>query len=291
MHDARVQEPFELPELTPDQAAAATDPAAAAALLAATGAPPRFSYSALATFDACPFRFALRYLLRIPGPPSVAAFSFGTAAHAAFERFTRERREAVRAGTPAPGRPDLDRYLDEAWTAVTFPDAESEERYRARTGPLLDAFWAIESVTPGDVIREEQRFRLAIEPADGSATVQLTGSIDRIDRLPGGAVEVIDYKTGSPASQEDVDDNLQLSIYAMACRDGMRYGRPGRVTLWFAEHGDRRSTVRSDEAIDAARVAVLDRVARIRAGAFLATPSEPTCRWCDYRPICPSAVP
>ena len=61
-----------LPVLTPEQVAAATDPAAAVALLATLGAPKRTSYSALAAYDACPYRYVLRFLLRIPGPPVAA---------------------------------------------------------------------------------------------------------------------------------------------------------------------------------------------------------------------------
>jgi RecB family exonuclease len=34
-----------------------------------------------------------------------------------------------------------------------------------------------------------------------------------------GGIEVIDYKTGKGSSQSSVDQSLQLSIYALACRD------------------------------------------------------------------------
>ena len=30
---------------------------------------------------------------------------------------------------------------------------------------------------------------------------------------------IVDYKTGKPKTQEDADDSLQLSIYALAARD------------------------------------------------------------------------
>ena len=59
--------------------------------------------------------------------------------------------------------------------------------------------------------------------------------IDRIDRLPSGGIEVIDYKTGRVSSQKGVDESLQLSIYALACRDAVGLGAPERVTLYF--HG------------------------------------------------------
>jgi hypothetical protein len=60
------------------------------------------------------------------------------------------------------------------------------------------------------------------------------------------------------------------------------------VTLYFTEEGLRRSTTRTDEQLDAARADILARVARIRCGAFAATPSSRACGWCDHRALCPS---
>ena len=113
--------------------------------------------------------------------------------------------------------------------------------------------------------------------------------IDRIDRLPGGGIEVIDYKTGRISSQKGVDESLQLSIYALACRDALGLGTPERVTLYFTESATRLSTTRTDEQLDAARADILARVGRVRAGEFVATPGD-ACRWCDYRAMCPERV-
>ena len=118
----------------------------------------------------------------------------------------------------------------------------------------------------------------------------ITGSIDRIDRLPSGGIEVIDYKTGKVSSQKDVTESLQLSIYALACRDALGLGTPERVTLYFTESATRMSTTRTDEQLDLARAAILERVARMRTGDFTATPSARACGWCDYARMCPERV-
>ena len=55
------------------------------------------------------------------------------------------------------------------------------------------------------------------------------------------------------SSQKDVTESLQLSIYALACRDSLGLGTPERVTLYFTEAATRKSTTRSDEQLDLAR--------------------------------------
>lgn len=277
--------------LTHDERAAATDAGRWPALLAANPPPARHSYSSLATFAACPYRYALRYVLRIPGPP-VPAFAFGSAVHGALEAFTRARRE--RAGA-TPTRDELGAWFAAAWErrAGEVPDAELRARFTARAPAILDGFWAAESAVGADgpeVLREERGFRLTLDAPDAGDPVVVSGVIDRIDRLRSGGVEVIDYKTGKAESQADPEENLQLTIYALACRDALALGRPERLTLWFVEAGTRVHATRTDAELDAARAGIAERVARIRAGDFRATPSAAACRWCDYRSVCPVAI-
>nr|MBA3235250.1 PD-(D/E)XK nuclease family protein [Chloroflexota bacterium] len=154
---------------------------------------------------------------------------------------------------------------------------------------LLDNFWEGEIASLGEALREEEDFELRLDPGDGQEPVIIHGSIDRIDRLPDGSIEVIDYKTGGTRSQAFVDQSLQLSTYGLACRDALGLGTPSRLTLYFTEAALRLSTTRSDDQLDAARDEILMRVSRMRDGDFAATPGD-ACRWCDYRAMCPERV-
>jgi DNA helicase-2/ATP-dependent DNA helicase PcrA len=264
------------------------DAGAGASLLAVVPLPPAFSYTQLDAHERCPALFAFHYVYRIPVAVTAPWLTFGSTAHAAFEAFTRERRERAAAGEPPPTREDLRRQFEAAWKPVAFADRTTEETYRRRADALLDRFWEGELASVGEALHEELDFELRLDHGDGSPAVVVVGQIDRIDRLPSGGIEVLDYKTGSPKSQKSVDESLQLSIYALACRDALGLGTPEKVTLYFTEAGLRMSTTRTAEQLDAARGEIMARAARIRAGDFAATPSRDACGRCDYRAICPS---
>jgi putative RecB family exonuclease len=199
--------------------------------------------------------------------------------------FTRERRERLGRGQEPPDRADLVRFFEVAWATSQLAAEPDAETWRARAEPMLDRFWAVESVASTQTLSEETRFRLRLE-LDMETSVVVTGFIDRIDRVRSGAVELIDYKTGSPWSPEDIESSLQLSIYALGCRDALGLGRPERVTLDFVEHGLRFSAERSDAALDDVREGLGRRAREIRNSRFAPTPSSRACGWCDFAAFC-----
>jgi DNA helicase-2/ATP-dependent DNA helicase PcrA len=268
----------------------ALDSAAGARLLDVAPLPRTFSYSQMDTYQRCPLQYALQKVYAIPSGRKAGALSFGSTAHATFEAFTRERRERLARGEPPPTRDDLKRWFEAEWRSQEFEGGTTEAHYRQRVGPLLDAFWAGELASLGQAEAEELPFELRIDVPGGAPAIFI-GSIDRIDRLPSGGLEIIDYKTGRVSSQRSVEESLQLSIYALACRDALGLGTPEMVTLYFTETGTRMSTTRSDEQLDAARDQLAAWVARVRSGDFAATPSAGACRWCDYGVLCPARAP
>jgi putative RecB family exonuclease len=253
--------------------------------------PDWFSYSSFDMFDRCPRQYALRYLCRLDAERPRPAAEFGSAAHAAFEAFTRARRERRAAGLPAPDRADLGQFFELAWAGGSLAAAPDASEWRSRAEPMLDRFWTAEggqstgAASRAETLGEEIRFRLrlTLEP---ETLIAIGGFIDRVDSLPSGAVELIDYKTGSPWTPQDVETSLQLSIYALGCRDALELGRPERVTLNFVEHDVRFSAARSDKALDGVRADLAARAGAIRDSEFLPVPGERSCCWCDYSAIC-----
>ncbi len=269
----------------------ALDSGAGANLLQVAPLPATHSFSSFRAYDECPLKYAFGYVYRMPPREEpVAAYTFGSTAHAAFEAFTKERRERAARGEPPPTREDLEAAFRANWTPTGFGDKATEETYQRRVATLLDNFWTGEVSSLSEALHEELDFELTLEAGEGEAPVVITGQIDRIDRLPSGGIEILDYKTGKAWGQKAVDESLQLSIYALACRDALGLGTPERVTLYFTESALRLSTTRTDEQLDLARADVLARVSRMRAGEFAATPSAEACRYCDWRAMCPERV-
>ena len=83
----------------------------------------------------------------------------------------------------------------------------------------------------------------------------MVGRIDRIDRLSDGRVVITDYKTGKAQSQEDSDESLQLSIYALAAREKWGY-HADRLVLYNLEGNSAMVTRRSDLELEAAKIRV-----------------------------------
>ncbi len=87
-------------------------------------------------------------------------------------------------------------------------------------------------------------FRFTVE-VEG---VPIAGTIDRLDRIPGGGYEIIDYKTNRrlpPMSR--VEQDLQLSIYWLAAQQVWGI-EPEKLTLYFLLPGQRMTTTRTTRA-------------------------------------------
>ena len=266
------------------------------ALLSIASLPASFSHSQFRLYGECPLQYSLANVFRIPSEERKGYFEFGSAIHGAFEAFTIARREARAAGQPDPGFESLAAGLERTWNPTAFADSRAAESYEVRAGPVLRRFFERELRSPAEALVFEEPFMLELDPGDGGAPIHFRGVIDRIDRHPDGSIEVIDYKTGRSKSQQDVDEDEQLSAYALALRSGVvadpvsgePLPAPSRLTLYFAEADLARSTTRTDEQLDAFRAHLVEVALRIRSGDFAANPEYRRCGQCDYRGICPS---
>ncbi len=291
-------------ELPPHPAELPAQPAEPAPSRSMADAPlPAYeSHSSVSTYLACPLRYGFRYVERRPGEVSPGQFAFGSAVHKAFEAFGRARIAARSGEASEPGPEVLQDAFDRTIAACDLGPAEVEEA-RRRAVPVLDRFLRREAAAGTRPVGVELGFGvdvpLAGEVADGTVAIRFVGYVDRVDRATDGSTVIVDYKTGRPRSQADVDADPQLTAYAFGCaRGGLRdpatrevLPPASRLGLYFAEAGELAWTSRSDDQLGTFEAGLVETVGRIHAREFEARPAPWRCRWCEFHNECPHATP
>lgn len=237
------------------------------------GATVRLSYSAISTYQKCPLSYKFLYVDKLPTKPS-HHLSFGSSIHAALEFF-------YRVEVPEPY--DLKRLLselDNVWLRDGYENDAQEQEYKEKGRAILTQFYRENAPTFNVPVAVEKRFSLDM---DG---ITLAGIIDRIDRLEGGGLEIIDYKTnGKLPPKTKINTDLQLPIYHMAAEQ--IYGiAPQKVTLYFLVPNERVSARKTKTDIKRAEDAihkVADGIGAQRFDPF----RNPLCAWCDFIESCP----
>ena len=129
--------------------------------------------------------------------------------------------------------------------------------------------------------------------------VTLRGKVDRVDLTPGGAAEVIDYKSGSPqfTSSKVLKKGAMLQLFLYAALLKKRGILPERVGIyslkdlklkWIPGKSELKKGITIDDFIDAALGYLKETVTDMRSGDFSARPlEEQHCRLCPESPYCP----
>jgi RecB family exonuclease len=264
------------------------------------------SYSSLTTYEACPRRYAFRYVERLPGEVAPGQFAFGNAVHKAFERFVRERIRARAERAPDPGPDLLRQACDDVLERAGLEPAELAAA-RVRAIPVLARFLERKASGVSSPVAAELGFGVDVAVATdvtsgaptGANSVRFVGYIDRVDRAPDGSTVVVDYKTGRARDQADVDADRQLTAYAYACaRGALRDPASGetlppasRLCLYFADSGTEVSTARTPAQLAEFEGDLIAMAGRVGRREFDPRPDRWRCRWCEYRNLCPDARP
>jgi superfamily I DNA/RNA helicase/CRISPR/Cas system-associated exonuclease Cas4 (RecB family) len=224
------------------------------------------------TYRACPLRYKFARVLRVPQEPTLNQ-RFGILVHQVLQRY----HEA-----DGDGLDDMLGLLEGGWRQHGFGDSDEERQLRAKAAGALRRYHQRVVEEPVEPVWFERAFTFRM----GAHT--LRGRVDRVDRLPGGGHELIDYKTGRPRSAAALREDVQLSLYAVAAREAWQLYASEQSYLYVLD--DEKVRVPSDE-IDAAWIAdTVDEVADgILAQDFEPTPSHAACSMCDFRIACPAS--
>ena len=146
---------------------------------------------------------------------------------------------------------------------------------------LLEKYFKVNGSSETKPIALEKSFNIKI------GGIKFYGKIDRIDPLEDGGVEIIDYKTGQTKDQKTIDNDDQLTYYAIAAKEALGLV-PKKLTYYFVEENKKITTSRSEEQLLDIKEKAKSTVADIVSGKFVPKPSM-LCKFCDYNEICPHA--
>jgi len=269
------------PELIALSAAAVGVPAAGSRLAAwldlpaIDGLATRLSASAIETYETCPLQFKFEREWKLSREVH-AAMQYGAAMH----RVLRTYYDSVRAGRTKTDE-DLIKLFCEDPGLAGIQDEYQRDLYLKQGHQQLKKFLDdARSAQPPKVLHTEEWFDLEIEGA------KITGRIDRIDQAPDGSVAIVDYKTGKARSQEDADESLQLSIYAMAAYAKWGY-RVSDLVFHNLEGNVPVFSRRTDVRVEQARERVRNAAQHIVEGNFKAKTGF-HCSFCAFRGLCPA---
>jgi DNA helicase II / ATP-dependent DNA helicase PcrA len=234
------------------------------------------SASDLTLYLTCPLKYKFARVFGIPQEPTINQ-RFGILFHNVLERFHKEPPEHEEDGLRV-----LNRLFESGWRRTGFGSSDDELQFRDRAREALRLYWERERVAEGEPVWLEKKFDFKV----GDHHVR--GRVDRVDRLPDGDYELIDYKTGERKSEEDLDSDLQLALYRMAAREAWGIEASTGSYYYVLDAEKVAAPTKPDDAERVERT-VLQVGEGILSQDFEPRPSPAVCSWCDYRLICPAA--
>ena len=159
------------------------------------------SASDLDLYLTCPLKYKFARVFGIPQEPTINQ-RFGILIHNVLERFHKESRSTARRAGAADGplrvrlaALGLRHAATTSCSSATAPARRCGSTGSARARPRASrSGWSASSTS-------------------GSARTTCAGRVDRVDRLPDGSHELIDYKTGERKSEAELENDLQLALY------------------------------------------------------------------------------
>jgi DNA helicase-2/ATP-dependent DNA helicase PcrA len=233
------------------------------------------SASDLTLYLTCPLKYKFARVFGIPQEPTINQ-RFGILMHNVLERFHKE--------PPEPGTElrALNGLFESGWRRGGFGTSDDEMQYRDRGKEALRLYWERERVTESEPVWLERKFDFKV------ADHHVRGRVDRVDRLPDGDYELIDYKTGERKTEEDLDSDLQLALYRMAARETWEIEAAYASYDYVLDAEKVAAPTRPDDAERVERT-VITVGEGVLSQDFEPRPSPSVCSWCDYRLVCPAA--
>lgn len=229
------------------------------------------SASDIETYRSCPLRYKFARVLKVPSAQTLGQ-RFGIAVHQVLERYHTDGHTTLA---------QMLALLDQCWRRGGFGQSDAERELHAKARVALARYHEhLESHEAKPAWFERQfAFKLGGH--------HIRGRVDRVDELADGSYELIDYKTSRPKSAEQLEHDVQLSLYAVGARESWGV-TAGRLAYYYVLDDEKVPVPSSCLDPDWIAGVVEEAGAAIAAQRFEPTPSPRVCAMCDYRVACPA---
>lgn len=236
------------------------------------------SASDIDTYRTCPLKYKFARVFRIPQEPTLNQ-RFGILVHQVLERFHTGYGPARPNG--AGSLDEMLGLLDAGWRRGGFGGSEQEIQLRGKATDALTRYHERFQAEEAEPTFFERSFSFQM------GRNVLRGRVDRVDKLPEGGWELIDYKTGRPRTQSQLEQDVQLSLYAVAAQEAWQLGEARGAYYYVLD--DAKVPVPEAAGRDWIEEVATEVAEGILSQGFEPTPSYAACAMCDYRLVCPAA--
>lgn len=269
------------------------------------------SYSQLSSYRHCPRKYEYECIKKLPKPLSPEQ-CFGIGMHSTLAKWGKKEVERgkwkeeskqaslfISEGDHAGKSPTLDELLafwQTSFVTAGYDSLVAADYDRKRGEKLLLQFYEWWKREERKVIGIEKGFRLRLSQCENSQMRKcendvIVGRFDRVEELSDGTLRVIDFKTFQTRSQEEVDQDLQLSVYALAAIQECKKEVSELVMLFLVDESLTEVVTRRGEGeLETAAKTIELLSERVLSGDYTPTPSREKCGTCPFRRICDVAA-
>jgi len=234
----------------------------------------RISYSAIDTFNRCPLKYKFSYIDRVKVPKKPELF-FGGLIHEIVQL-------ALKKDPILPPVEELLKHLEDNWQEEIFKNPNESKQYFAWGQNMIRNFHAIHKPGLRNIVSTEKRFQIPV------GQHLLSGMIDRVDKLPYGAYEVIDYKTSKTMpAQSEVDKDKQLGVYHFAVESLWPEAKDIKLTLYYLKFGSQITTKRRPDEVESIKADIIKTAEKIAKEKEFKPKANSFCNYCEYGHLCP----
>ncbi|PLX26966.1 hypothetical protein C0583_05245 [Candidatus Parcubacteria bacterium] len=248
--------------------------------------PTKFSFSQIEAYSNCPLQYKFNFLIKIP-VPSKSVFVFGRLMH----NVLREMMSMListgqmgmfgdkRTSKVVPSLKDFQTSFKKYWMDEGYASKEEAGKYKKQGQDMIRSLHAYyESAKWPDVLFCEKSFTCKI------SNYFFKGSIDRVDRLEDGTLEIVDYKTGTAKKSLSYKEKRQLILYKIALEEGLGE-RVSKQSFIYLENTSIQSFVSTEKEEEKLKQEIIATIEEMKKGDFSAKPGF-LCDYCDFNNIC-----